>query len=74
MKLSKSELVLVGVVGDTGGLACILGCGVFSLPMKYLGLLLGLCIMLNRYGMILLRRWNVIWQVGKGFICLRVVG
>jgi hypothetical protein len=35
--LSKSELVPVGIVGNVVGLI-ILGCGVASLPMKYLGL------------------------------------
>jgi len=37
INLAKSELVLVGDVGLTG----TLGCGVSSLPMKYLGLPLG---------------------------------
>jgi len=39
--LSKSEIVLVGNVRNVKGLASILGCGVASLPMKYLGLPLG---------------------------------
>jgi len=41
INLSKSKLVPVGNVGDIEGLACILGCRVASLPMKYLGLPLG---------------------------------
>jgi hypothetical protein len=41
INLAKSEIVLVGEVGDVEGLACILGCRVSSLPMKYLGLPLG---------------------------------
>jgi hypothetical protein len=41
INLSKSEIVLVGDVGDVEGLARILGCRVASLPMKYLGLPLG---------------------------------
>ena len=38
INLSKLEIVLVG---DVDGLASILGCGVTSLLMKYLGLPLG---------------------------------
>jgi hypothetical protein len=41
INLSKSEIVLVGAVGDVEELASILGCGVASLPIKYLGLPLG---------------------------------
>jgi hypothetical protein len=41
INLSKSEIVPIGDVGDVRGLASILGCGVASLPMKYLGLPLG---------------------------------
>lgn len=36
--LAKSELVLVGNVDNVAGLARILGCGVASLPLKYLDL------------------------------------
>jgi hypothetical protein len=41
INLAKSKLVLVGNVNNVDGLANILGCGVSSLPLKYLGLLLG---------------------------------
>jgi hypothetical protein len=41
VNLAKSVLVLVGNVDNVDGLASILGCGVSSLPMKYLGLPLG---------------------------------
>jgi hypothetical protein len=41
INLDKLELVLVGVVDDVGGLATILGCRVFSLPIRYLSLPLG---------------------------------
>jgi hypothetical protein len=41
INLSKSEIVPVGVVGEVEKLAIILGCGVASLPIKYLGLPLG---------------------------------
>jgi len=41
INLAKSELVRIGVVEDVGSLASILGCKVFSLPMKYLCLPLG---------------------------------
>jgi hypothetical protein len=39
--MSKSEIVPVGDVGDVEELAIILGCGVASLPIKYLGLPFG---------------------------------
>jgi hypothetical protein len=41
MNLAKLELVHVGNVDNVAGLARILGCGVASLPLKYLGLPLG---------------------------------
>jgi hypothetical protein len=37
---AKSELVPVGNVDNVSKLTGILGCGVASLPLKYLGLLL----------------------------------
>jgi hypothetical protein len=39
--LAKLELVLVGNVDNLAWLTWILGCGVSSLPLKYLGLLFG---------------------------------
>ncbi|KAG6687567.1 hypothetical protein I3843_11G078000 [Carya illinoinensis] len=41
INLMKTEMVAVGDVRNIWGLANILGCGVSSLPMKYLGLPLG---------------------------------
>jgi hypothetical protein len=41
INLGKSGLVAIGDVDDVDDLANILGCRVASLPMKYLGLLLG---------------------------------
>jgi hypothetical protein len=41
INLAKSKLVPIGAMEDFGGLASILGCRVSSLPVKYLGLLLG---------------------------------
>jgi hypothetical protein len=41
INLSKSVIVPIGEVGDTEGLSSILGCGVESLPLMYLGLPLG---------------------------------
>jgi hypothetical protein len=43
VNLGKSELVPVGHVDNVDGLAGILGCGVSSLPLKYLGLPLRAC-------------------------------
>jgi hypothetical protein len=43
VNLAKSVLVPVGNVDNVDGLAGILGCGVSSLPLKYLGLPLGAC-------------------------------
>ena len=39
--LAKSEMVPVGNVDNVAGLVGIMGCGVASLPLKYLGLPLG---------------------------------
>lgn len=39
--MAKSELILVGDVDQVESLAVILGCGVATLPVKYLGLPLG---------------------------------
>jgi hypothetical protein len=41
MNLAKSGLVTIGNVDNVATLAWMLGCGVSSLPMKYLGLPLG---------------------------------
>ncbi|XP_042969093.1 uncharacterized protein LOC122301777 [Carya illinoinensis] len=41
VNLSKSEVILVGSVNNVSMVAAILGCKVSSLPMKYLGLPLG---------------------------------
>ena len=39
--IGKSEIVLIGEVGNIDALATILCCGVGSLPLKYLGMSLG---------------------------------
>jgi hypothetical protein len=54
--LDKLELVPMGNVDNAAGLAGILGCGVASLPLKYLGLFLGLPIRPIIYGIVSLRR------------------
>jgi hypothetical protein len=41
INLSKSDIVPVGEVDDVEGLSRILGCGLVSLPIKYLDLPLG---------------------------------
>jgi hypothetical protein len=41
INLGKSEIVPIGEIEDVEGLAQLLGCRVASLPMTYLGLLLG---------------------------------
>jgi hypothetical protein len=41
INLSKSKIVPVGALGDVEDLASIIGCGVASLPIKYLGFPLG---------------------------------
>ena len=33
-----------------------------------------LCLRQNIYEMVLLKRWNIVWQVGSSFICQRVIG
>jgi hypothetical protein len=42
VNLGKSELVAIGEVGNIGNLAAYLGCRVARIPMKYLGLPLGI--------------------------------
>lgn len=56
INLAKLELVPIGAMEDFGGLASILGCGVSSLPVKYLGLLLGASLRQNQSRMALLKR------------------
>jgi hypothetical protein len=41
VNFSKSALIPVGFVDDANQLAGLLGCGISSLPLKYLGLQLG---------------------------------
>jgi len=86
INLSKSEIVPLGDVGDLEGLASILGCRVASLPIKNLGLtyqkkkkriwvlLWELFTRLLLFRMASLRKWNLVWQDGRGFIYLRDVG
>jgi hypothetical protein len=59
--LSKSKIVPIGNLGDVADLATILGCGVASLPMKYLGLPWVLTIRLPPFGVALLRKWSIGW-------------
>jgi hypothetical protein len=47
VNLSKSALIPVGSLGDVDQLARLLGCGISSLPLKYLGLQLGASFKLN---------------------------
>ncbi|XP_059451119.1 callose synthase 7-like [Corylus avellana] len=54
--VAKLELVLVGNVDNVAGLAWILGCGVSSLPLKYLSLPLGAFIRPSIFRTILSRR------------------
>lgn len=54
--IAKSKLVLVGNVNNVAGLARILGCGVVSLPLKYLCLPLWACRRPSIYGTVSLRR------------------
>jgi hypothetical protein len=61
INLSKSEIVPVGEVGDVEWLASILGCGVVSIRIKYLGLPLD-----AKYKDSLLRRWKIDWRGGRG--------
>jgi hypothetical protein len=51
-------MVPVGEVGDVEELASILGCGVASLPLKYLGLPLGAKYKTLICGIALLRIWK----------------
>jgi hypothetical protein len=51
INLAKSVLVPVGDVDNMDELAGILGCGVYSLRIKYLGLPLGALLRLSPFGM-----------------------
>lgn len=74
INLGKSELVPIGEVEDVESLAHILGCRIGSLPMTYLGMLLGVSFKSISIWNGLLRRWNEGWLVGRNFIYPRVVG
>jgi hypothetical protein len=56
INFAKSEMVHVGNVDNVDGLTGILGCGVSSLHLKYLGLLLGPLIRPRIFGIMLLIR------------------
>jgi hypothetical protein len=71
--VAKSELVPVGAIEDVGGLASILGCRVFSLPVSTCVFCWELRIRQDQYEMALLIRWNIVWRIGRGFIYLREV-
>jgi branched-subunit amino acid transport protein len=58
--LNKSELVSVGDVGDVEGLACILGCTVASLQVKYLGLSLGTSSKVTTIWNDIIEKWIVV--------------
>jgi hypothetical protein len=51
INLDKSTLVPVSLEDNMDELAGILGCGVSSLPLKYLGLPLGLLLRISLVGM-----------------------
>jgi len=74
INLGKSELVPIGEVEDVESLAHILGCRIGSLPMTYLGMLLGAPFKSIFIWNGVMRRWNEGWLVGRNFIYPRVVG
>jgi hypothetical protein len=55
VNLSKSSLILVGLLGEVDQLAGMLGCGRGDLPLKYLGIPLGLLSSLKLCG----RIWRI---------------
>ena len=61
INLAKSESVHVCNVNNVEDLAHVLGCKVSSLPMKYLCLLWEEIRLI--FGMVFLRRLNVVWLV-----------
>jgi hypothetical protein len=63
--MTKSALVLVGNVDNVVVLAGILGCVTSSLPLKYLGLPLGLISRPRQFGTTLWRKSSVSWLVEK---------
>jgi hypothetical protein len=67
VNLAKLELVPVGNVHNVDGLACVLGCGVSSLPLKYLGLPLGaFCVLGLRPSVFLIYATLLIKKKKKG--------
>jgi hypothetical protein len=72
--LSKSEIVPIGNLGDVADLATILGCGVASLPMKYLGLPLGAHYKASTIWSGIIEKMEHRLVDGRGFIYQREVG
>jgi hypothetical protein len=64
--MAKSALVPVGNVVNVEGLADILGCGVSSLPLKYLGLPLGACFKAKPIWNGVVEKIERGWLVGNG--------
>ena len=65
INLGKSELVPVGAVNNIDLFLVVLGCKQGSLPMKYLGLLLGANSRIRLYGILFWRKWRGDWRVGN---------
>ena len=58
VNVSKSEMALIGEVNNVYALAEILGCRVGSLPMTYLGMLLGHLISPPLFGTLYWKKLN----------------
>ena len=73
VNVGKSEIVPVGEVNNLDALANILHCRVGTLPMKYLGMPLGI-LRQPRFGILFWRKWRRSFLGGSVSIYLRVVG
>jgi hypothetical protein len=73
INLAKSVSIPVGDGVNVDDLAGILGCGVSSFPLKYLGLLLGAPFKARSIWDDVVGKIKRRWLVGRGCICLRVV-
>jgi hypothetical protein len=65
VNLGKSVLVPIGNVDNMGELTGILGCGTSSLPLKYLGILLGASYKEKCIWEVMWKRWSVGWPNWK---------
>ena len=72
VNVRKSKMVPIGAVDNVHVLAGLLGCRVGNLTMSYLGMPLGVSLLL--FGILYWRNLREDWQDGRNYICPKVVG